>query len=151
MQNSREVYPLGWEIFEEKNKRIALAKRKEERKRQVNAMVAKKRKSDHVCSIGQGSALAVMVLFLITLLIAFLYQSQKLTQNIHNTSLLTEQYEELVSSNNDLKKQIEADIDYEAIYDRAVHEFGMAYPKKNQVVGFEKGEEPYVRQGESVP
>ena len=88
---------------------------------------------------------------MIAVIIAFLYQSQKLKQNIHNTSVMAEQYEELVSDNDDLKKQIEADIDYEAIYDRAIHEFGMTYPKKNQVVGFEKGEQSYVRQGESVP
>lgn len=150
MPNSQKVYPIGWEIFDEK-KRISAFRRKKERKRKVSEIVAEKRESDKTYSIGQGIMLAGTVLLLIAVIIAFLYQSQKLKQNIHNTSVMAEQYEELVSDNDDLKKQIEADIDYEAIYDRAVHEFGMTYPKKNQVVGFEKGEQSYVRQGESVP
>lgn len=151
MQNSQEVYPLGWELFDEKNKRLAALKRKKEHQKQVRQIVEEKRKSGREYSMGQGLIIAGVAAFLIAGSVAFLNQSQALAQNAHKISDLSAQYEELVSSNNDLEKQIEADIDYEAIYDRAVHEFGMTYPKKNQVVGFEKGEEPYVRQEESLP
>ena len=151
MQNSQEVYPLGWELFDEKNKRLAVLKRKEEHQKQVRQIVEEKRKSGREISIGQGIAIVGTALFLIAGSVAFLNQSQALTQNARKISDLSAQYAQLVSNNNDLEKQIEADIDYEEIYDRAVNEFGMTYPNKDQVVGFEKEEGPYVRQEEFLP
>lgn len=151
MQNSQEVYPIGWELFDKKNKKLAVLRRKKEIQKQVDQLVEQKRMSDRTYSIGQGMITMAAIVFLITIMIAFLYQSQALTQNMHSISALKEQYEKLVLNNDDLEKQIEADIDYEAIYNQAVNEYGMTYPEKNQVIGFDKGETPYVRQEESVP
>ncbi len=151
MQNSQEVYPIGWELFDKKNKKLAVLRRKKEIQKQVDQLVEQKRMSDRTYSIGQGMITMAAIVFLITIMIAFLYQSQALTQNMHSISALKEQYEKLVLNNDDLEKQIEADIDYEAIYNQAVNEYGMTYPEKNQVIGFDKGEMPYVRQEEPVP
>ena len=65
MQNSQEVYPLGWELFDEKNKRLAVLKRKEEHQKQVRQIVEEKRKSGREISIGQGIAIVGTALFLI--------------------------------------------------------------------------------------
>ena len=151
MQNSQEVYPIGWELFDKKNKKLAVLRRKKEIQKQVDQLVEQKRMSDRTYSIGQGMITMAAIVFLITIMIAFLYQSQALTQNMHSISALKEQYEKLVLNNDDLEKQIEADIDYEAIYNQAVNEYGMTYPEKNQVIRFDKGEMPYVRQEEPVP
>ena len=42
MPNSQKVYPIGWEIFDEK-KRISAFRRKKERKRKVSEIVAEKK------------------------------------------------------------------------------------------------------------
>lgn len=144
MQNSQEILPLGWEAFDEKYKR-------QQQETQVRQIVEEKRRAGRTYTVGRGLLGAGAVLFLITGALAFLHQSQALAQNAQRISALTAQYEGLVLENDDLERQIEAGIDYASILDRAVREFGMTYPENSQVVGFEKGETPYVRQEESIP
>ena len=58
---------------------------------------------------------------------------------------------ELKSELSTLKSDINASIDYDAIYDTAVNELGMVYPEKKQVITYDSKESEYVKQYKDVP
>ncbi len=58
---------------------------------------------------------------------------------------------ELKENNDVLESDINASIDYDAIYDTAVNELGMVYPEKKQVITYDSKESEYVKQYKDVP
>ena len=53
--------------------------------------------------------------------------------------------------NDALESDINASIDYNALYDTAVNELGMVYPGKDQVITYNSKESEYVKQYKDVP
>ena len=49
------------------------------------------------------------------------------------------------------EEEINAGIDYNAIYDTAVNDLGMIYPGKGQVITYDSKESEYVKQFKDVP
>ena len=71
-----------------------------------------------------------------------------------NSDVIVELKSELstLKENNDvLESDINASIDYDAIYDTAVNELGMVYPEKKQVITYDSKESEYVKQYKDVP
>ena len=71
-----------------------------------------------------------------------------------NSDMIAELKSELstLKENNDvLESDINASIDYDAIYDTAVNELGMVYPEKKQVITYDSKESEYVKQYKDVP
>ena len=71
-----------------------------------------------------------------------------------NSDMIAELKSELstLKENNDvLESDINASIDYDAIYDTAVNEVGMVYPEKKQVITYDSKESEYVKQYKDVP
>ena len=71
-----------------------------------------------------------------------------------NSDVIAELKSELstLKENNDvLESDINASIDYDAIYDTAVNELGMVYPEKKQVITYDSKESEYVKQYKDVP
>ena len=58
---------------------------------------------------------------------------------------------ELTNSNDELELEINAGIDYEAIYNTAVNELGMVYPEREQVITYDAGVSEYVKQYHDIP
>ncbi len=56
----------------------------------------------------------------------------------------------LKDNNDALEADINASIDYNAIYDTAVNELGMVYPGKGQVITYDSKESEYVKQFKDV-
>ena len=76
------------------------------------------------------------------------------TQKEINRDVIAELKSELstLKENNDvLESDINASIDYDAIYDTAVNELGMVYPEKKQVITYDSKESEYVKQYKDVP
>jgi hypothetical protein len=48
------------------------------------------------------------------------------------------------------ESEINAGIDYNAIYDTAVNELGMVYPSRSQVIGYDSKESEYVKQYKDI-
>lgn len=57
----------------------------------------------------------------------------------------------LKDNNDALEADINASIDYDAIYDTAVNDLGMIYPGKGQVITYDSKESEYVKQFKDVP
>ena len=64
---------------------------------------------------------------------------------------LQNQLNSLKAENNSHESEINAGIDYDAIYDTAVNELGMVYPSRSQVVGYDSKESEYVKQYQNIP
>lgn len=63
---------------------------------------------------------------------------------------LQNQLNSLKAENNSHESEINAGIDYDAIYDTAVNELGMVYPSRSQVVGYDSKESEYVKQYKDI-
>lgn len=57
----------------------------------------------------------------------------------------------LKDDNDALESDINASIDYNALYNTAVNELGMVYPGKDQVITYNSKESEYVKQYKDVP
>ena len=63
---------------------------------------------------------------------------------------LQNQLNSLKAENNSHESEINAGIDYNAIYDTAVNELGMVYPSRSQVIGYDSKESEYVKQYKDI-
>ena len=82
------------------------------------------------------------------------YQYLNLQSNIKTNSTavveLQNQLNSLKAENNSHESEINAGIDYNAIYDTAVNELGMVYPSRSQVIGYDSKESEYVKQYKDI-
>jgi cell division protein FtsL len=97
----------------------------------------------------------VAVTAIVGVIFAVCYQYLNLQTEVkNNASLVSDLQAELTSlttANDELEVEVNASIDYDAIYDTAVNELGMIYPEKNQVIRYDAGESEYVKQYQDVP
>ena len=68
-----------------------------------------------------------------------------------NSDKIIELKSTLKDDNDALESDINASIDYNALYDTAVNELGMVYPGKDQVITYNSKESEYVKQYKDVP
>ena len=97
---------------------------------------------------GGGGGVAAVVFF-----ICYQYLNVQAAAKT-NSDMIAELKSELstLKENNDvLESDINASIDYDAIYDTAVNELGMVYPEKKQVITYDSKESEYVKQYKDVP
>ena len=69
-------------------------------------------------------------------------------KSIHH---LEEEYEKIVKSNEQMKDELGIYQDLEAIYQKAVREYGMVFPNKNETIWYESPDMGYVRQYTEIP
>ena len=86
---------------------------------------------------------------------AICYQYLNIQSDIKTNSTavveLQNQLNSLKAENNSHESEINAGIDYNAIYDTAVNDLGMIYPGKGQVITYDSKESEYVKQFKDVP
>lgn len=63
---------------------------------------------------------------------------------------LQNQLNSIKAENNSHEAEINASIDYNAIYDTAVNELGMVYPNRSQVINYDSKESEYVKQYKDI-
>ena len=89
-----------------------------------------------------------------TTVLAICYQYLNLQSDIKTNSTavveLQNQLNSLKAENNSHESEINAGIDYNAIYDTAVNELGMVYPSRSQVIGYDSKESEYVKQYKDI-
>ena len=57
----------------------------------------------------------------------------------------------ITTNNNEKQVDVESNINYQEIYDKAVNEYGMTYPDANNIVEYDGGTLGYIRQYENIP
>ena len=101
-------------------------------------------------NLGYTTVLAICA----TAVFAICYQYLNLQSDIKTNSTavveLQNQLNSLKAENNSHESEINAGIDYNAIYDTAVNELGMVYPSRSQVIGYDSKESEYVKQYKDI-
>lgn len=64
---------------------------------------------------------------------------------------LQSKYEKLAADNDALESSIRSELDIEAIFQIATEKMGMTYPKKSQVIVYQRAESEHVEQDEDIP
>ena len=89
-----------------------------------------------------------------TAVFAICYQYLNLQADIkaNNATVveLQNQLNSIKAENNSHEAEINASIDYNAIYDTAVNELGMVYPNRSQVINYDYKESEYVKQYKDI-
>lgn len=89
-----------------------------------------------------------------TAVFAICYQYLNLQADIkaNNATVveLQNQLNSIKAENNSHESEINASIDYNAIYDTAVNELGMIYPNRSQVINYDSKESEYVKQYKDI-
>lgn len=127
----------------------------EQRQRNREIKIQKKteeyRKLERSYSIRQMTALVVGFLGFFGFAVVMVMSESVLKTTVTEVSSLQSKYEKLVADNNALEASIIYGIDVEEIFRIATEEMGMAYPKKNQVIVYQKSESEHVEQNEDIP
>ena len=64
---------------------------------------------------------------------------------------LQEELNTITTNNNEKQVDLESDINYQEIYDKAVNEYGMKYPDSDSIVEYDGGTLGYIRQYQNIP
>ncbi|WP_027437785.1 cell division protein FtsL [Lachnospira multipara] len=97
------------------------------------------------------TAMAAIVVTIVAVCYGLVSLETSTKANQTRLDKLQQEYQDLKQDNDELELQINANIDYDKIYDTAVNELGMVYPDSSQVILYESGESEYVKQYKDVP
>lgn len=97
----------------------------------------------------------VAVTGIVAVIFTICYQYLNLQTSVKNNSSqvaqLQSQLNSLKESNDEEEVEVNASIDYNALYNTAVNDLGMVYPNKSQVITYSQGESEYVKQYQDIP
>lgn len=129
--------PMSPEEYVEKRKRRTAQEKKIRRANRMNFLYT------------------VAVLGVVALMFTICYQYLNMQASVKNSASeiaqLEQQLAKIKSSNDEEEQEINASIDYDAIYNTAVNELGMIYPERNQVITYDAGVSEYVKQYQDIP
>ena len=96
------------------------------------------------------TVLAICATAVFAICYQYLYLQSDIKTNSTAVVELQNQLNSLKAENNSHESEINAGIDYNAIYDTAVNELGMVYPSRSQVIGYDSKESEYVKQYKDI-
>lgn len=119
--------------------------RVEERRKQ--SRIHRANKMNFLYTVG----VSAIVITIFTICWQYLNMQSVVKANASEVTQLQSELNELTNSNDELELEINAGIDYEAIYNTAVNELGMVYPEREQVITYDAGVSEYVKQYHDIP
>ena len=89
----------------------------------------------------------------IVLVMAINYIQVRSAVNVHQSVIadLEAELTGLKTDNASLQANVDANTDFEYIYQVATQQLGMVFPNADQLIVYEKTESEYVRQNENIP
>ena len=84
-------------------------------------------------------------------MIIYLNLRSDLITTTSEINTLQEELNTLTTNNNEKQVDVESNINYQEIYDKADNEYGMTYPDANNIVEYDGGTLGYIRQYENIP
>lgn len=127
------------------------ADRPKEKKKQVDQRISQNAKRAKAFDLKYTVALVAATLFLFGACISMLTSQAELTEQRREIAALESNLNALKDSNDEMSKRLESSVDLTKVYDVAVKELGMVYPKNGQVVSYEASNPDYVKQFKDVP
>lgn len=123
----------------------------QEKERKVNQTINRNTNRAKAFDLRYTLALVVATLFVFAAAVSMLNLQADVTEQRRQVAALENNLNELKNSNDEYAKQLESAVDLTKIYDMAVNELGMVYPKNGQVISYEASNPDYVKQFKDVP
>lgn len=142
--------PATSEEIKRRRKRTQAQKRKR-REQKIERTTTEYRRKAVPFGYRQIAVFILCFAVFLSFCVLIVYSEAVLKENVSQMNSLQASYEELQLSNDELEAKIHYDIDVNEIYRIATEELGMIYPKKSQIMAYQKTEGEYVRQNEDIP
>lgn len=123
----------------------------EREKRQADPNVRRNVKRAKTFDLKYTVALLGATILLFVFCISMLNAKAEVTEQRRQIAVLERELNALKDNNDEMGKRLESSVDLTKVYDVAVKELGMVYPKNGQVVSYEASNPDYVKQFKDVP
>jgi len=124
--------------------------RTEQERQEERVRIRRIRRNNHM-NLVYTLAVSGVVVVMFIICWQYLRVQAQVKENASTVSKLQAELIELTNQNDETELDINANIDYEALYDIATQELGMVYPDKDQVIKYEAGVSEYVKQYGDIP
>lgn len=125
--------------------------RPERERRQVNQTISRNSKRAKEFDLNYTLALVMATAFLFVSCIMMLTLQAGITEDRRQIAALESNLNELKDTNDETGKRLESSVDLTEVYDVAVNELGMVYPKNGQVISYKASNPDYVKQFGDIP
>ncbi len=119
--------------------------------RRVNERISRNTRRAKAFDLKYTMALTVATVFLFVACVNMLTLQADITEQRREIATLERNLESLIDTNNETGKRLESSVDLTKVYDTAIKELGMVYPKNGQIVNYEASNPDYVKQFKDVP
>lgn len=119
--------------------------------RRVNERISRNTRRARAFDLKYTMALTVATVFLFVSCVNMLTLQADITEQRREIATLERNLESLIDTNNETGKRLESSVDLTKVYDTAIKELGMVYPKNGQIVSYEATNPDYVKQFKDVP
>ena len=124
---------------------------REKHSKPVNSRINHNSRQAKEFDLRYTTALVGATVFLFAACVSMLTLQANVTEQRNRVAQLERNVNSLKNENDELHKRIESSVDLTKVYDVAVNELGMVYPKNGQVVSYEASRPDYVKQFKDVP
>ncbi|MDO5155701.1 MAG: cell division protein FtsL [Eubacteriales bacterium] len=131
--------------------RIERPERRREQERRVNPKVKKNVNRAVAFDLKYTLALVVATAFLFVSCVSMLSVQANITEQRRQIAMLERNLNKMTDANNETSKRLESSLDLTKVYDVAIHELGMVYPKTGQVISYKASNPDYVKQYKDIP
>lgn len=125
--------------------------RPETKKRPANQTISRNSKRAKAFDLNYTMALVVATAFLFASCIMMLSLQAGITEDRRQIAALESNLNELKDTNDETDKRLESSVDLTEVYDVAINELGMVYPKNGQVISYKASNPDYVKQFGDIP
>lgn len=131
--------------------RIERPQRRQEQERKANSRSNRNVRRALAFDLRYTLALLVATSFLFVSCVSMLSVQADITEQRREITMLERNLTKMTDTNNEKSKQLESSVDLTKVYDIAIHELGMVYPKTGQVISYDASNPDYVKQYKDIP
>lgn len=152
MANNTNIYGGGYNTYVRGSEAPAIEVERAPRRRSRIPISPRKRAARaNRRNLALFGVVTVITAAAIALGVNYLNLRSDLITTTSEINTLQEELNTLTTNNNEKQVDVESNINYQEIYDKAVNEYGMTYPDANNIVEYDGGTLGYIRQYENIP
>ena len=125
--------------------------RQERKKEEVGRSQFRKPQVGHGIDLLSMLLLVCAIAMTLYVCIEYLQVQADITKTELEISKISTEIAALTASNDAFEESLEANIDWDYVYQTAIGELGMVYPNNNKVITYENQDDGYVRHYKDIP
>lgn len=134
-------------------RKLNLAPQKIDREEQekIRRQAIRRAKHRKVVQLQYAMLFAIGISFLFVFSVRMLSVQSAIAEQRREIMLLEAEFNQLKNKNDETHKRLDSSVDLTEVYDVAIKELGMVYPKNGQIVSYEASRPDYVKQFKDIP